>query len=76
MTRILSVEGKKIDEVLDDFSKLIIRLQKNSKKTRKDKNLIKKITEIRDGIQDAIIQARLKKSCNQRLIGHSSGTTG
>jgi hypothetical protein len=62
MTRILSVEGKKIDEVLDDFSKLIIRLQKNSKKTRKDKNLIKKITEIRDGIQDAIIQARLKKS--------------
>jgi hypothetical protein len=62
MTRILSVEGKKIDEVLDDFSKLIIRLQKNSKKTRRDKNLIKKITEIRGGIQDAIIQARLKKS--------------
>jgi hypothetical protein len=62
MTRILSVDGKKIDEVLDDFSKLIIRLEKNSKKTRKDKNLIKKITEIRDGIQDATIQARLKKS--------------
>jgi hypothetical protein len=62
MTKILSVDGERIDEVLNDFSKLIIRLEKNSKKTRKDHNLIKKITEIRDGIQDAIIQARLKKS--------------
>jgi hypothetical protein len=62
MTKILSVDGKKIDEVLDQFSKLIIPLEENSKKTRKDENLIKRITQIRDGIQDAIIQARLKKS--------------
>jgi hypothetical protein len=62
MTKILSVDGKKIDEVLNQFSKLIIPLEENSKKTRKDENLIKRITQIRDGIQDAIIQARLKKS--------------
>jgi hypothetical protein len=62
MTKILSVDGKKIDEVLDQFLKLIIPLEENSKKTRKDENLIKRITQIRDGIQDAIIQARLKKS--------------
>jgi hypothetical protein len=62
MTKILSVDGKKIDEVLDQFSKLIIPLEENSKKTRKDENLIKRITQIRDRIQDAIIQARLKKS--------------
>jgi hypothetical protein len=57
MTRILSVDGKKIDEVLDEFSKLIMRLERNAKKTRKDENLIKKISEIRDNIQDAIVTA-------------------
>jgi hypothetical protein len=44
MTKILSVDGERIDEVLNDFSKLIIRLEKNSKKTR---NVIKKIVKIR-----------------------------
>jgi hypothetical protein len=49
MTKILSVDGKKIDEVLDQFLKLIIPLEENSKKTRKDENLIKRITQTRDG---------------------------
>jgi hypothetical protein len=62
MTKILSVDGKKIDEVLDEFSKLIIRLEKNSKKTRKDDNLIKKIRDIRNKIEDAIVTAKMKKS--------------
>ena len=65
MTENLSVDVKKIEKVLNDISKLIIRLEKNSKKTRKDENLIKKITEIRDGIQDAVLQAKLKKSISK-----------
>jgi hypothetical protein len=62
MNKNLSVDSKKIDEVLDEFSKLIIRLEKNSKKTRKDDNLIKKITEIRNKIEDTIVTAKMKKS--------------
>jgi hypothetical protein len=76
MTRILSVDGKKIDEVLDEFSKLIIRLEKKATKTRKDENLIKKISEIRDNIQDAIVTAKLKKSLaedRQSKGGRGSG---
>ena len=75
MTRILSVDGKKIDEVLDEFSKLIMRLERNAKKTRKDENLIKKISEIRDNIQDAIVTAKLKKSLAVE-DGQSKGGTG
>lgn len=62
MTGLLSVDGTKIDEVLSELSKLIISLNKNSKKSRKDELLIKKITEIRDEIQDAVMQGKLKKS--------------
>ncbi|MGC2431996.1 MAG: hypothetical protein WA393_13240 [Nitrososphaeraceae archaeon] len=40
----------------------ILGLNKNSKKTRKGQNLIKKIEEIRDTIQDAVLYAKLKKS--------------
>jgi hypothetical protein len=75
MTRILSVDGKKIDEVLDEFSKLIMRLERNAKKTRKDENLIKKISEIRDNIQDAIVTAKLKKSLAVE-DGQSEGGSG
>ena len=51
-----------IDLALSDLAKLILRLNKNSKKTRKDQNLIKKIEEIRNTIQDAVLYAKLKKS--------------
>jgi hypothetical protein len=51
-----------IDRALDELAKLILRLDKNPKKTRKELNTIKKIQEIRDTIQDAVLYAKLKKS--------------
>ena len=58
----LSVDSDMIDRALDELAKLILRLDKNPKKTRKELNTIKKIQEIRDTIQDAILYAKLKKS--------------
>jgi hypothetical protein len=63
MTEVLSVDGKKIDKALSEIAKLILRL---SKKPKRDERLIKKITEIRDQIQDAVIQAKLKKSLSAK----------
>ena len=51
-----------IDLAVDELSKLMVRLDKNPKKTRKDHNTIKKIEEIRDTIQDSLLYAKLKKS--------------
>lgn len=58
----LAVDSDMIDLALDDLNKLILRLEKNPKKTRKEQNTIKKIQEIRDTIQDSIFNAKLKKS--------------
>ena len=66
MTKTLSVDSKMIDLALSEMAKLIMRLDKNSKKTRKEQNLIKKIQEIRDTIQDAVLYAKLKKSVGSR----------
>lgn len=65
MTKTLSVDAKVIDLALGELAKLILRLNENSKKTRKDMNLIKKIQGIRDTIQDAVVYAKLKKSLGQ-----------
>ena len=62
LTKTLSVDSKMIDFALSELAKLIMRLDKNSKKTRKEQNLIKKLDEIRDTIQDAVLYAKLKKS--------------
>ena len=62
MTEILSIDGSKIDQVLNDIAKLILRLSSSSKKSKNDERLIKQITEIRDRIGDIVLQARLKKS--------------
>ena len=62
MAKTLSIDSKTIDLALSELAKLIVRLDKNSKKTRKEQNLIKKIEEIRDTIQDAVLYAKLKKS--------------
>ena len=62
MTEILSIDGSKIDQVLNDIAKLILRLSKSSKKSKNDQRLIKQITEIRNRIGDIVLQARLKKS--------------
>ena len=58
----LAVDSDMIDLALDDLTKLILWLDKNPKKTRKEQNTIKKIQEIRDTIQDSVLYARLKKS--------------
>lgn len=62
MVRTMPVDSKTIDFALDELAKVIVSLNKNAKKTRKDKNLIKKIQDIRDTIQDAVVYAKLKKS--------------
>jgi hypothetical protein len=62
MTEILSIDGSKIDQVLNDIGKLILRLSSSSKKSKNDERLIKQITEIRNRIGDVVLQARLKKS--------------
>jgi hypothetical protein len=60
--KIIEVDSAMIDQSLEELSKLIIRLNDNPKKTRKDRNTIKKIQEIRDTIQDSVLYAKLKKS--------------
>ena len=62
MTEILSIDGSKIDQVLNDIAKLILRLSTSSKKSKNDERLIKQITEIRNRIGDVVLQTRLKKS--------------
>jgi hypothetical protein len=62
MVKTVQVDLKIIDFALDELSKVIVLLDRNPKKKRKDKNLIKKIQDIRNSIQDAIVYAKLKKS--------------
>lgn len=62
MTEILSIDGNKIDQVLNDIAKLILRLSKSSKKSKKDERLIRQITEMRNQIGNIVLQAKLKKS--------------
>jgi hypothetical protein len=62
MSEILSIDGSKIDQVLNDIAKLILCLSCSSKKSKNDERLIKQITEIRNRIGDVVLQARLKKS--------------
>jgi hypothetical protein len=58
----IEVDSDMIDRTLEELAKLIIRLDKNPKKTRKEQNTIKKIQNIRDTIQDSVLYAKLKKS--------------
>ncbi len=51
-----------IDLAVSNLNKLILRLEKNPKETRKEQNTMKKIQEIRDTIQDSVLFAKLKKS--------------
>lgn len=62
MAKTISVDIVKIDRVLSETSKLILRL---SKKPKKDVRLINTITKIRNQIQDAVMDAKLKKSLQQ-----------
>ena len=58
----IEVDSDMIDKSLEDLAKLILRLDENTKKTRKEKNTIKKVQEIRDTLQDSVLYAKLKKS--------------
>lgn len=58
----IEVDSDMIDHSLEELSKLMIRLDNNPNKTRKDRNTIKKIQVIRDTIQDSVLYAKLKKS--------------
>ena len=67
--KIIEVDSDIIDQSLEELSKLIIRLDNNPKKTRKDQNMIKKIQSIQDTIQDSVLYAKLKKSyTNGRIL--------
>lgn len=61
----IEVDSKMMDLAVDELSKLMDRLDKNPKKTRKDQNTIKKIEEIRETIQDSVLYAKLKKSVDE-----------
>lgn len=58
----VAVDSAMIDMALDELAKLILRLDKNPKKTRKEQKTLKKIQEIRDTIEDSVLYAKLKKS--------------
>jgi hypothetical protein len=58
----IEVDSDMIDQALEDLAKIILRLEENKEKTRKERNTIKKIQEIRDTIQDSVLYAKLKKS--------------
>jgi hypothetical protein len=58
----IEVDSAMIDRSLEELAKLIVRLDENPKKTRKEQNTIKKMKEIRDTIQDSVLYAKLKKS--------------
>jgi hypothetical protein len=62
MAKTISVDTVKIDHVLSEISNLILRLDKRPKK---DVRLINTITKIRNQIQDAVMDAKLKKSLQQ-----------
>jgi hypothetical protein len=58
----IEVDSDMIDSSLEALAKLLLRLDKDPKITRKEQNTIKKIQEIRDTIQDSVLYAKLKKS--------------
>jgi hypothetical protein len=72
MVETLSVDATKIDLAMIEIGKLLIHLNKISKKSRKEENIIKKITNIRNLIQDALLNAKLKKSVSKKGLGYQT----
>ena len=58
----IELNSDMIDQSLEELTKLINRFDEKPKKTKKDRNTIKKIQIIRDTIQDSVLYAKLKKS--------------
>lgn len=61
----IEVDSDMIDRSTDELGKLIVRIEKYPNITRRERNAIKKIQEIRDTIQDSVLYAKLKKSTQQ-----------
>jgi hypothetical protein len=57
----IEVDADMIDEATEELAKLILRIEKTAKITRKEKNIIRKIQQICDTIQDSVLYAKLKK---------------
>ena len=68
MTEILSIDGRKIDQVLNDIAKLILRLSKSSKKSKNDERLIRQITEIRNQIGDIGTSGEVEKESRSKKL--------
>jgi len=58
----IEVDSDMIDRSLEELAKLILRLDENPKKTRKEQTTVKKMKEIRDTLQNSVLYAKLKKS--------------
>ena len=58
---IIEVDSDMIDRLTEELGKLLLRLEKNLKITRKERNTIKKIRDIGDAIQDSVLYAELKE---------------
>ena len=54
----IEVDSDMIDRSIEELAKLILRLDENPKKTRKERNMIKIIQEISDTIQDSVLFAK------------------
>jgi len=67
----IEVDSDMIDRTLEELAKLILRLDENPKKTRKEQNTIKKMKEIRDTLQDSVLYAKLKKSIQWTCVQSS-----
>ncbi len=73
--RTLAVDSDMIDLAIDELSILMLRLDKNPKKTRKEQNTIKKIQEIRDTIQ-ILSSMEIEKEQSQNNFVGKPGYTG
>jgi hypothetical protein len=57
-----------IDRSLEELAKLILRLDENTKRTRKEQNTIKKMKETRDTLQDCVPLCEIKKEHTVNMI--------
>jgi hypothetical protein len=62
LRKTIQIDSEMKDRSTDELAKLIVRIEKYPKITRRERNMIKKIQEIRDMIQDSVLYAKLKKS--------------
>jgi hypothetical protein len=58
----VNVDIRMVDLALSELGKLIIKLEKDPDTSEKRKRLIRKIENIRNDLQDAVVFAKLEKS--------------